>query len=105
MNLKREKQPSKIIQLIKNIFNLKFLYFIRIRTEISETIRNPVFKWYCNGIQLKTNEKTQILTERHISTLHIINVQHTDNGQYDCLVENTSGQKLLQSSCIINISG
>lgn len=56
-------------------------------------------------MQLQSNEKTQILTERHVSTLNIINVQHTDNGNYDCLVESSSGQQLLKSSCVIHISG
>jgi hypothetical protein len=77
----------------------------RIRTEISETIESTVFKWFYNGLLLESNGKTEIVDERYVSTLNIINVQHSDAGKYECLVENTTGQKLVKSSCTIKISG
>ena len=97
----RWKYLIKLKIEIKNINN----NFFRIKTQISESVQAPVFKWFCNGIQIKSNEKIQVLNERYTSTLNIINVQHTDSGRYDCLVENSSGQQLLKSSTSIKISG
>ena len=77
----------------------------RIRTEISETVEATAFKWFYNGLLLQSNEKTEIVNERYVSTLNIINVQHSDAGKYECLVENTTGQKLVKTSCTIKISG
>ena len=76
------------------------------KTAISKTFvsLNPVFRWYYNGVQIQSSEKTQILNETHRSTLVINCVQENDSGIYDCSVVTASKEKLImKSSCTINI--
>ncbi len=62
-----------------------------------------MFKWFYNGIQIKSTEKVQVLNQRNVSTLVINNTQEDDSGLYDCTVENVKGKQLMKSSCVINI--
>ena len=62
-----------------------------------------MFKWFYNGIQIKSTEKVQVLNQRNVSTLVINKTQEDDSGLYDCTVETVKGKQLMKSSCIINI--
>ena len=98
------KAPKAVFETpLKETYHFEVGAVAKIKTEVSNAIISPIFKWYCNGVQIQQSEKIQILVEKHVSTLVINNTQEDDSANYDCTVVTAKGKQLLKSSCVINI--
>ena len=71
--------------------------------ELNDCNQQTIIKWFKNDKEILSNKKTKIVTEKHVSSLYINNLQTFDNGTYVCAAKTPTG--LVKSTCIVNIIG
>jgi hypothetical protein len=95
------KRKPTFSKSLNESYELKLGENASLQIELVDLNQQMIIKWFKNDKEILSNKKTKIVTENHLSTLYINNLQQFDNGVYVCACKTQTG--LVKSTCTVNI--